>query len=99
MKILFYSSKGFELPFLRAAVTEELEPGFIKEPLSIKTVALAKGYDAVSIFTADDASTDVIHLLKEAGIRFIAIRAAGYDNVDILAANEAGIHLANVPEY
>ena len=99
MKILFYSSKGFELPFLRAVAPVEFEVSFIKDPLSKKTVALAKGYDAISIFTSDDASADVIRLLKEVDVKFIAVRAAGYDNVDITAANEAGIHVANVPDY
>jgi D-lactate dehydrogenase len=99
MKILFYSSKGFELPFLKAAASIDIKVDFIKDALSKKTVSLAKGYDAISIFTADDGSADVIKSLKDQGVRFIAIRAAGYDNVDIVAANEAEVHVANVPNY
>ena len=99
MKVLFYSSKDFELPYLKAAASTDFEIDFAKEPLSLKTVLLAKGYDAVSIFAADDASAEVIKELRNEGIKFIAVRAAGYDNVDISSANKAGIRVANTPEY
>jgi D-lactate dehydrogenase len=99
MKILFYSSKDFELPYLKTATSKDFEIKFIKDALSLRTVYLAKGYDAVSIFTADHASAQVIKLLRNEGIKFIAVRAAGYDNVDISAANKAGVRVANTPEY
>ena len=98
MKVLFYSSKDFELPYLKEAASTDFEIDFAKEPLSLKTALLAKGYDAVSIFAADDASAEVIKELRNEGIKFIAVRAAGYDNVDISAANKAGIRVANTPE-
>ena len=99
MKILFYSTKNFELTYLKAATTGDVEVHFIKDALSSKTVPLAGGFDSISIFTGDDASADVIKGLKEQGVKFITVRATGYDNVDIAAANEAGIRVANVPDY
>ena len=99
MKILFYSSKDFELPYLRTAAPGDLEIHFVKEALSPETIQLSKGYDAISIFTGDDASGVVIKGLKDLQVKFIGVRAAGYDNVDIAAANAAGIRVANVPEY
>ncbi len=99
MKILFYSSKAFEIPYLQKSAPQNLEINFIKQALSTSTTSLAKGYDAVSIFAGDDASAEVIHLLDKEGVKFIAIRAAGYDNVAIADAEQAGIKVANVPEY
>jgi D-lactate dehydrogenase len=99
MKILFYSAKDFELPFLKSAMPLWIGAEFIRESLSIDTVTLSIGFDAVSIFTADDASATVIKKLKENNVKVIAVRAAGYDNVDINAANHAGIHIYNVPDY
>ena len=98
MKVLFYSSKDFELPYLKAVASPDFEIKFVKDALSLRTVYLARGYDAISIFTSDDASAHVIKLLRNEGIKFIAVRAAGYDNVDISAANKVGVRIANTPE-
>jgi D-lactate dehydrogenase len=99
MKILFYSTKTFEQPYLQQANDYDFDIHFSTLPLSADTVSLAEGFDAISIFTADDASASVVEKLAKAGVNFIAIRAAGYDNVDIDAVNNAGIVVANVPEY
>jgi D-lactate dehydrogenase len=99
MEVLFYSSKDFEIPYIRAAVPLNMEVKFIKDILSPKTFELAQGFEAISIFTADDASAEVIEGLKKIGVKYIAVRAAGYDNVDIQAANAAGIRVANVSDY
>jgi D-lactate dehydrogenase len=77
MKILFYSAKDFELPFLKSAMPLWIGAEFIRESLSIDTVTLSIGFDAVSIFTADDASATVIKKLKENNVKVIAVRAAG----------------------
>jgi D-lactate dehydrogenase len=99
MKILFYSIKDFEQPYLEAANARMSEAVFIKDTLSTSTAAMAKGFEAISIFTADDASADVLEILHTNGVRFIAIRAAGYDYTDIKKATELCIAVANVPEY
>jgi D-lactate dehydrogenase len=99
MKILFYSTKDFEQPYLETSNYRKDEIVFINEPLCLQTADKAKGFDAVSIFTGDDASSVVLEALDKNGVRFIAIRAAGYDNVDLKKATELGIGVANVPEY
>ena len=99
MKILFYSSKNFELPYIKLANTAGFEQIFVSEALSEETAEMSNGYDVVSIFAGDDAGTEVIKKLKVAGVKLIAVRATGYDNVDITKANESGIHVVNVPEY
>lgn len=99
VKTLFYSTKDFEQPFLEAAGGRHKDVSFIREALSIQTVNKAKGFDVISIFAGDDASSNVIAELYQTGVRFIAIRAAGYDNVDIKKARELGIAVANAPAY
>jgi D-lactate dehydrogenase len=99
MKILFYSTKDFEKPFLREANHNNHQIDYVAEPLSVNSAVLSKGYDCISIFTADDASAPVIQKLNNAGIKMIAVRAAGYDNVDLDSANENHIIVANVPDY
>ena len=99
MKIIFYSTKDFEQPYLEAANGRQEDVVFIKDALSLQTAYKAKWFDAVSIFTRDDASSNVLEALYKNGIKFIAIRAAGYHNVDLKKATELGIIIANVPEY
>lgn len=99
MKLLIYSVKDFEREFLEKANTFHFEVDYTDKALSASTAQLAHGYDAVSIFTHDDAGKKVLQTLHTDGVKYIAIRAAGYDNVDIDKANALGISVANVPAY
>jgi D-lactate dehydrogenase len=99
MKVSVFSTKEFEKKYLLTSNNEKHQIIFKDEPLSLSTANLAKGSDAVSIFANDDASAPVLDRLKENGIKFIAIRAAGYDQVDIPHAKKNGFRMANVPEY
>lgn len=99
MKILFYSSKNFEKPFLNAAKPDNYQMDYVTEPLSINSAPLSKEYECISVFTADDVSAPVIRHLAGYGVKMIAVRAAGFDNIDLEAANENNIVVANVPEY
>ena len=99
MKTIIYSIKDFERSYLLNANKMNHELTLIEEPLISDTVALAKGHEAVVVFTGDDVSTTVVQKLHDAGVKYIAIRAVGYDNVDIKTANDLGIKCANVPEY
>lgn len=63
------------------------------------TVNLTKGYDAVCVFVNDRLNAEVIAGLKENGIKLIALRCAGFNNVDLEAANQNGIKVVRVPAY
>jgi D-lactate dehydrogenase len=99
MKVLFYSAKNFEIPYYDAANHTHIDLVYTNARLSLNTVNLSKGYKYISVFTADDVSAEVLKQLYLHGVTHIAVRAAGFDNVDLEAANELGIHVANVPEY
>jgi D-lactate dehydrogenase len=99
MKVLFYSMKDFERPYLEEANIKEHELVMTEERLTLETAVLARDCDVVSIFTADDASAPVQAKLAQLGVKFLAVRAAGYDNVDMHAAARLNIKVANVPSY
>ena len=99
MKIIFYSIKDFERSYLLQANKMNHELTCVEEPLMPDTAVLAKEHEAVVVCTGDDVSTVVVKKLHGAGIKYIAIRAVGYDNVDIKTANNLGMKCANVPEY
>lgn len=99
MKIQFYSFKEFEKPYLEAANKTQYLSAFTSELLSLDTVGKAKGFEVVCVFTGDDVSDAVLDQLFANGTRYIAVRAAGYDNIDLRRAAELGIKVANVPEY
>jgi D-lactate dehydrogenase len=99
MHITVFSAHAFEQPYLTRAAKDQHELRFVVEALSLSTVAQAQGSSAVAIFTSDDASGPVLEQLAALGVRFVAVRAAGYDQVDLAAAARLGIRVANVPEY
>ncbi len=99
MKTLVYSIHGFDKPFLVKPADGKHELGFTKQPLKKTTAHFAKGYDVVALFTSDNASAEVLAILKECGVKFIALRSVGYDHIDLASAKSLGIKVANVPSY
>ena len=99
MKVIIYSIKDFERSYLLTANKMNHEITYAEKALNAQTVGLAQTHEAVVVFAGDDVSTAVVEKLHEAGVKYIAIRAVGHDNVDIKKANDLGIKVANVPEY
>ncbi|MEI9921419.1 MAG: 2-hydroxyacid dehydrogenase [Bacteroidota bacterium] len=99
MKVLVYSSHAYEEVTILKSSDSRHEIVFTKAKLSLATSDLAKGYDAVSLFTSDDASAPVLEKLAKGGVKFIALRSVGYDHVDLDRARTLSIRVANVPEY
>ncbi|MCA0131834.1 2-hydroxyacid dehydrogenase [Winogradskyella alexanderae] len=99
MKVLVYSAKAFEIPYLEKANGNRHQIKFIEDLLNSKSAVQAIGYDAISIFSADEACFITIEKLKEFGVKYIALRSVGHDNVNLKAASRLGIKVANVPAY
>jgi D-lactate dehydrogenase len=99
MKVLIYSIHGFDKSFLETAAKGKHELAFTEEALKFDTVSLSQGYDAVALFSNDDASASVLEALAKNGVKYITLRSVGYDHVDLRKAKELGIKVANVPEY
>jgi D-lactate dehydrogenase len=71
-----------------------LEPRLTRE-----TAALAAGHEAVCAFVNDRLDRQTLDVLRESGVRLIALRSAGYNHVDLAAAAEFGLPIVRVPEY
>ena len=99
MKIAFYDTKPYDRIWFEP-LSEEYgyTLKFYDHKLNADTAVLAGGYDAVCVFVNDTADARVVELLCSQGVGLIALRCAGYNNVDLKAA--AGrIKVARVPNY
>ncbi|EPF16577.1 MULTISPECIES: 2-hydroxyacid dehydrogenase [Cedecea] len=100
MKLAVYSTKQYDKKYLEQVNQEygfDLE--FFDFLLSEKTAKNANGCDGVCIFVNDDGSRPVLEELKKHGVKFIALRCAGFNNVDLEAAKELGMPVVRVPAY
>ncbi|MCE9885640.1 2-hydroxyacid dehydrogenase [Obesumbacterium proteus] len=100
MKLAIYSTKQYDRKYLELVNKEfgfELE--FFDFLLSPKTAKVAQGCEAVCIFVNDDASREVLTELAALGVKIIALRCAGFNNVDLEAAKELGLEVVRVPAY
>lgn len=102
VKIAVFSSRpwvkdNFSVFAKKSKENYELE--YFDTALSEKTVALAQGHEAVCLFVNDSANGAVIEKLAEYGVKLIALRCAGFNNVDLDKAAEKGITILRVPAY
>lgn len=99
MKVAVFSSKPYDRRSLDAANCGRHELRYLDCRLTVATAALAKGSAAVCLFANDEANATTIMAFDHMGVNLIALRAAGFDNVDLDAANAHGIAVARVPAY
>ncbi|WP_281846743.1 2-hydroxyacid dehydrogenase [Olleya namhaensis] len=99
MKVLVFSAKNFEKEYLKNANNKKHKITFTETTLSSKSAIQAVGFDAVSIFSGDKPCGITLEKLKDFGVKYMTLRSAGYDNVNIGAASRLGIKVANVPNY
>lgn len=98
MKVTVFSAHKFEQSYLKAAIPNH-QLRLIDTRLTVNTAGLAEGCDAVSIFVSDDGSAPVLEKLHQVGVKYLALRSAGFNHVDLKKAEELGIKVARVPEY
>ncbi len=99
MKVLIYSAKDFEIPFLEKANNEAHQIKYIPEQLSCETARLAIGFDTIAISSDDNGSSRVLERLKDFGVKHVALRSTGFDNVNLIVAKKLGIKVANAAGY
>lgn len=99
MKVYVYSSHQYDRIPLEKACSGKHQLTFSHKKLSVDSARGAVGNLAVSLFTADDASSPVLEILHGLGVRYIALRSAGYDHVDLKKTGSLQIKVANVPAY
>lgn len=98
MKIAFFDTKPYDKKSFEKYQNEDLKFKFFETKLNIDTADLAKGCDTVCIFVNDTANAEVIDKLYELGVKVLALRCAGYNNVDVKYAYKK-IHVVHVPAY
>ena len=99
MKVAFFSSKRYDEQYFNAANEGGHDLAFFETKLAPRSVSLAEGAQAVCVFVNDRIDRDTLEGLKELGIAYVALRCAGFNNVDLKAAKEMGIKVARVPAY
>jgi len=99
MKVAVFSSKPYDRNFFDAANGGRHELRYLRDRLTVDTAALAKGASAVCLFANDEANATVMMAFAHMGVELIAVRAAGFDNVDLQAARSHAITVARVPAY
>jgi D-lactate dehydrogenase len=99
VKVAIFSAKRYDREFLSVANASRHQLSFFEPHLNEETVGLATGFDAVCVFVNDQANASVIAKLRSSGVRLIALRCAGYNNVDLAAAKKHGVTVVRVPAY
>lgn len=102
MKVAVFSSKPYDREFLTAA-NENLERPqqliFHETQLNSHTCILAQGCTAVCCFVNDQLNAGVLQQLAQSGVKMVALRCAGFNQVDLAAAKTLNIKIARVAEY
>jgi D-lactate dehydrogenase len=100
MKIAVFSSKKYDQSFLEAANQNyNYELQFFEPHLEAKTTPLASGFDVVCVFVNDQLDRATLEILAQNSIKIIALRCAGFNNVDLQAAKELNLTVVRVPAY
>ena len=99
-KVAIFSSKSYDRQFLETANAQQAHSlTFFESRLSLDTVRLLTDASAICAFVNDELDANVLAGLKRAGIDLVALRCAGFNNVDLGAAQKLGITVAHVPSY
>ena len=98
MKITFYFTHDYDKTYFDANnQTHQIQ--YVPVALTEETARLAQGSAAICAFVNDKLDETVIRILSEIGVRLIAMRSAGYNNVDLQAAKRYGLTVVRVPAY
>ena len=99
-KIVFFDAKSYDLEnFTKVNQDFGFDIQFYREQLRMNTVSLTQGADVVCIFVNSECDSRVIERMASYGVKMIALRCAGFNNVDVHAAKECGIRVVRVPAY
>lgn len=99
--LLFFSAQPYDEQFFKRVNKAQnfgFDLKFLNTPLNEHTASLAKGYECICVFVNDTVDATVIEQLYEGGTRLVALRCAGFNNVDLKAAKDK-LHIVRVPAY
>ena len=96
--VAFFDSKSYDKESFKALTNENINIRFFENKLNADTVSMAACCDAVCVFVNDNVDKYVIEQLEKFGVGLIALRCAGYNNVDLKAAR-GRVRVVRVPAY
>lgn len=100
MKIAFFNTRSYDRQFFDPANVKQNHDLLYLEPqLNSTTATLAAGCPAVCIFVNDIADAKTLEILASNGVKFLLLRCAGFNQIDLKAASALGIRVARVPAY
>lgn len=100
MKIAFYDTHSYDkMAFLEQNLNYKLDITFFDFKLCPETAASAKGYEIVCIFVNDILNKETLTILAKSGVKLIALRSSGFNNVDIETAFKLNLTVVRVPAY
>lgn len=100
MRIAFYDTKSYDIDsFSKVNADFKYDLDFFDFPLDERTAITAKDHEVVCAFVNANLSAKVIAILASVGVKLIAMRCAGFNNVDLKAAQKVGIPVVRVPAY
>jgi D-lactate dehydrogenase len=100
MKIAVFSTKSYDKEYLEKQNTNGVHSfTYFEDCLNHKTTNLSLGFDAVCVFVNDKLDNETIIKLAENGIKLIALRCAGFNNIDLKSASDNNITVVRVPAY
>lgn len=99
MKVIFYDVKQYDIDsFNQENMNFGYELKFLDFKLTKESALLAKGYDVVCVFVNDIVTEEIIDVLYKTGVKLIALRCAGFNNIDFKSAFNK-VHICRVPAY
>lgn len=99
MKVAVFSAESYDRQFLDVANNNRHELIYFETRLEPQTASLAAGCTAVCVFVNDDLGSQTLKILTALGVRLIALRCTGYNNVDLESAELLGIKVVRVVVY
>lgn len=101
MKVLFYDTKKYDRESFDKILPKynDIEVEFTESDISVETARYAAGFEAICAFVSSDLSKEVIEILAGEGVKLILMRCAGFNNIDLKAAEKHQITILRVPGY
>ncbi|WP_339925468.1 2-hydroxyacid dehydrogenase [uncultured Cyclobacterium sp.] len=100
MKIAVFSTKSYDQEYFEKYSNRNAYTfSFFETVLNKSTANLSAGFDVICAFVNDQVDKDTIEILAKNGVKLIAMRCAGFNNVDLQSAKDHGIKVVRVPAY
>lgn len=97
-KVAFFDTKPYDREYFDR-IEKSFEVKYFEEKLNAENADLSAGYDGVVAFVNDNIDSRTIRILTENGVKILAMRCAGYNNINFKAAHENNLKIVRVPVY